>query len=110
TFFFFFQAEDGIRDFHVTGVQTCALPISAHAGVSALGDDDRRDDRAVAPLHAVLSRTATGFPGGALQSSPPRGRGVVRRPADKDRRDRKPLPCRRGSGRPVSSAAYPVHW
>src|SRR5215475_2746359 len=27
-FFFFFQAEDGIRDFHVTGVQTCALPIS----------------------------------------------------------------------------------
>src|SRR5690606_38479001 len=26
---FFFQAEDGIRDFHVTGVQTCALPISA---------------------------------------------------------------------------------
>src|SRR5207302_1813630 len=28
-FYFFFQAEDGIRDFHVTGVQTCALPISA---------------------------------------------------------------------------------
>src|SRR3984957_16142742 len=26
---FFFQAEDGIRDFHVTGVQTCALPICA---------------------------------------------------------------------------------
>src|SRR5690606_40958516 len=25
---FFFPAEDGIRDFHVTGVQTCALPIS----------------------------------------------------------------------------------
>src|SRR5256885_4214328 len=34
-FFFFFQAEDGIRDYKVTGVQTCALPISgiaAHAG------------------------------------------------------------------------------
>src|SRR5690606_39749404 len=30
--FFFFQAEDGIRDFHVTGVQTCALPISARIG------------------------------------------------------------------------------
>src|SRR6266568_1525264 len=29
-FFFFFQAEDGIRDGTVTGVQTCALPISAH--------------------------------------------------------------------------------
>src|SRR5262249_58147302 len=26
-FFFFFQAEDGIRDWSVTGVQTCALPI-----------------------------------------------------------------------------------
>src|SRR3954463_9945622 len=26
-FFFFFQAEDGIRDYRVTGVQTCALPI-----------------------------------------------------------------------------------
>src|SRR6266478_5591832 len=26
-FFFFFQAEDGIRDLTVTGVQTCALPI-----------------------------------------------------------------------------------
>src|SRR5256885_8568748 len=27
-FFLFFQAEDGIRDYKVTGVQTCALPIS----------------------------------------------------------------------------------
>src|SRR5690606_39558411 len=32
---FFFQAEDGIRDFHVTGVQTCALPIS-HGRFAAL--------------------------------------------------------------------------
>src|SRR2546427_11616142 len=29
-YFFFFQAEDGIRDLTVTGVQTCALPISQH--------------------------------------------------------------------------------
>src|SRR2546427_3037676 len=29
-FFFFFQAEDGIRDLTVTGVQTCALPISSY--------------------------------------------------------------------------------
>src|SRR6266571_4991420 len=29
--FFFFQAEDGIRDGHVTGVQTCALPILARS-------------------------------------------------------------------------------
>src|SRR5256885_3870002 len=28
-FIFFFQAEDGIRDYKVTGVQTCALPISS---------------------------------------------------------------------------------
>src|SRR6266508_5096900 len=32
-FFFFFQAEDGIRDGHVTGVQTCALPISEVASL-----------------------------------------------------------------------------
>src|SRR5436309_15014978 len=32
SFIFFFQAEDGIRGFHVTGVQTCALPISAALG------------------------------------------------------------------------------
>src|SRR5260370_21395611 len=31
-FFFFFQAEDGIRDSSVTGVQTCALPISTLEG------------------------------------------------------------------------------
>src|SRR3989449_3637222 len=31
-FFFFFQAEDGIRDVAVTGVQTCALPISTLPG------------------------------------------------------------------------------
>src|SRR2546426_8075228 len=35
-FFFFFQAEDGIRDYKVTGVQTCALPISLNAAVSVL--------------------------------------------------------------------------
>src|SRR5690348_4918183 len=36
---FFFQAEDGIRDGRVTGVQTCALPISAiaHQKYLALG-------------------------------------------------------------------------
>src|SRR5690606_40010318 len=34
---FFFQAEDGIRDFHVTGVQTCALPICAVGKPNAHG-------------------------------------------------------------------------
>src|SRR5258706_9557225 len=34
--FFFFQAEDGIRYWSVTGVQTCALPISLHALLGVL--------------------------------------------------------------------------
>src|SRR5256885_10888965 len=33
TLFFFFQAEAGIRDYKVTGVQTCALPICLHEGI-----------------------------------------------------------------------------
>src|SRR5438128_12242661 len=37
-FFFFFQAEDGIRDATVTGVQTCALPISECAWSSAAAE------------------------------------------------------------------------
>src|SRR5256885_8825335 len=36
-FFFFFQAEDGIRDYKVTGVQTCALPISGNVGMLGRG-------------------------------------------------------------------------
>src|SRR3989449_4307350 len=42
-FFFFFQAEDGIRDVAVTGVQTCALPISDDYGIpiTAMYHDDR---------------------------------------------------------------------
>src|SRR5438094_10178981 len=36
-FFFFFQAEDGIRDRTVTGVQTCALPISERVALMADG-------------------------------------------------------------------------
>src|SRR6266536_4252812 len=39
-FFFFFQAEDGIRDPLVTGVQTCALPICPVVAVTRFGDDD----------------------------------------------------------------------
>src|SRR5256885_7281746 len=40
--FFFFQAEDGIRDYKVTGVQTCALPISPD--VRARKDHGPRSD------------------------------------------------------------------
>src|SRR5690606_41051989 len=58
-FFFFFQAEDGIRDFHVTGVQTCALPIWPLNGIVLAVDlarlstssDQQRE------AHAILLRT-----------------------------------------------------
>src|SRR5690349_22059126 len=44
-FFFFFQAEDGIRDLYVTGVQTCALPISpAHQSIEAFEKALEADD------------------------------------------------------------------
>src|SRR2546421_7135473 len=38
TIFFFFQAEDGIRDLIVTGVQTCALPISLQRDAARLAE------------------------------------------------------------------------
>src|SRR5688572_25219356 len=42
TNFFFFQAEDGIRDLTVTGVQTCALPISlGHNDFAPRGEETR---------------------------------------------------------------------
>src|SRR5256885_7720460 len=44
-FFFFFQAEDGIRDYKVTGVQTCALPI---------WDTNRLAQLALGPARIVL--------------------------------------------------------
>src|SRR5439155_13407372 len=59
--FFFFQAEDGIRGGHVTGVQTCALPISMPApGVTyitpgaGIGEEQRlRDARGRAATYEV---------------------------------------------------------
>src|SRR2546422_8256346 len=41
-FFFFFQAEDGIRDVAVTGVQTCALPIYQREGLRSAKDRGSR--------------------------------------------------------------------
>src|SRR5438093_7712986 len=52
---FFFQAEDGIRDWSVTGVQTCALPIW-DGGVAPRGDDPRQ------PLLLQFSGGTTGAP------------------------------------------------
>src|SRR2546430_11620973 len=46
SFFFFFQAEDGIRDLTVTGVQTCALPISREPTRRGCRDAPARNLRA----------------------------------------------------------------
>src|SRR5438034_7807029 len=51
-FFFFFQAEDGIRDHCVTGVQTCALPIS----VLRVAESIRAGDGRYPALQSMLSR------------------------------------------------------
>src|SRR3712207_4826097 len=54
--FFFFQAEDGIRDIGVTGVQTCALPISFHFPVMPrLFMAVRREQRF--PISEIMAQT-----------------------------------------------------
>src|SRR5690606_39871798 len=57
---FFFQAGDGIRDFHVTGVQTCALPISLGTSLLMVYNDrsqghSRIDRAAHQPEPAALA-------------------------------------------------------
>src|SRR5215471_21751141 len=54
-FFFFFQAEDGIRDLYVTGVQTCALPISGISANEASGGTLTQLDH---PLARALAQFA----------------------------------------------------
>src|SRR2546422_4609983 len=62
-FFFFFQAEDGIRDVAVTGVQTCALPISVRSGTRRSTERvDRRRQR-IPPLHRDDQRRCGGHYG-----------------------------------------------
>src|SRR5207245_3527302 len=46
-YFFFFQAEDGIRDATVTGVQTCALPISCYNALDRHVEQGRADQPAL---------------------------------------------------------------
>src|SRR5207245_5224759 len=80
-FFFFFQAEDGIRDATVTGVQTCALPISGPpAGRHWRRSRDRRG-RGGPALPACGRRSR--FP-----SSPRRGRRSEERRVGKECRSR----------------------
>src|SRR2546430_7321513 len=63
--FFFFQAEDGIRDLTVTGVQTCALPISLELEDVAEPLDPGRIDQVL--LGRLLLRGARLPPGGASE-------------------------------------------
>src|SRR2546429_3604712 len=62
-FFFFFQAEDGIRDVAVTGVQTCALPISLISvlalilGTTVLG----QNPQAQSDLYPFIKNDKLGF-------------------------------------------------
>src|SRR5256885_9459261 len=51
--FFFFQAEDGIRDYKVTGVQTCALPIFGRTFIEGVNRADRVRMK-YTPLREVL--------------------------------------------------------
>src|SRR5262244_2150018 len=71
-FFFFFQAEDGIRDWSVTGVQTCALPIfgllQADAGVVWV-NGARVDELTEAKLMPVRADLGMIFQEGALFDS-----------------------------------------
>src|SRR5256885_4641561 len=56
--YFFFQAEDGIRDYKVTGVQTCALPISFE--IQEAGGRRRVAPRPEDDPHALLAQEIVG--------------------------------------------------
>src|SRR5438132_2711638 len=106
-FFFFFQAEDGIRDHCVTGVQTCALPILLRA----------RPSSPPARRGALRARRRRECPQG---SGPCRSRGAPASPAvracerclppPRHRRAAPPPAVRRSThfGAPTSSAPAPV--
>src|SRR2546430_11375721 len=70
-FFFFFQAEDGIRDLTVTGVQTCALPISATIAndTLALGGNPAASFNTTAQNDARYLQLAGGTLVGALNGT-----------------------------------------
>src|SRR5207253_10883229 len=69
-FFFFFQAEDGIRDGHVTGVQTCALPISCERPSARIGRRSRSfptpPGRSKARIRRACSSWCTSSSGGSV--------------------------------------------
>src|SRR2546425_351332 len=110
-FFFFFQAEDGILDKLVTGVQTCALPIRAVARVPpvprAAGAHGRHDDREQRARQRHDSDDRAGRaarPGDGVLRVRLRGAGAARRlPGGRPRRADRDAP-RGGAGRGVDRA------
>src|SRR5690606_40710203 len=96
--FFVFQAEDGIRVFHVTGVQTCALPICRARPPSCGGgrrraDEgcDRRVDRRRAERTNALRSSGVAHPG-CPGTKPPWRRSEERRVGKECRSRRGPWP------------------
>src|SRR5437870_13345029 len=75
---FFFQAEDGIRDGHVTGVQTCALPISYFDGMPA-APPPIKDIRAGRVLCLLGDSITTDHisPAGSIRKTSPAGKYLV---------------------------------
>src|SRR2546426_1363283 len=64
--FFFFQAEDGIRYYKVTGVQTCALPICTFVGTLTFGasiDGTNYDAAGMTPIAGGATVTTATAPG-----------------------------------------------
>src|SRR2546422_6965868 len=61
-FFFFFQAEDGIRDVAVTGVQTCALPIYSSSSLTSCSKSNGRAGRISARTTACESSSIQNDP------------------------------------------------
>src|SRR2546422_10765839 len=98
-FFFFFQAEDGIRDVAVTGVQTCALPISislANPSGSALATLERLAPAKGESALALSLRIGEGL---ASEGVTPRFFRAFRRTLDR-LTDRLPAPRPRGDRHP----------
>src|SRR2546430_5167885 len=84
-FFFFFQAEDGIRDLTVTGVQTCALPISHRRAAGARGRGTAQPSGA---RRAAARRLPHRPPGASQAALEPEG-SRARRPHVQEQLDRK---------------------
>src|SRR5256885_16905304 len=104
-FFFFFQAEDGIRDYKVTGVQTCALPISqpqaaGRAHGTRRGSGVPRTRAAASRMSAMLATASAASHESHRAMLTPRAGGVIPRPR---------LRTRNGAARTRNPAATGDH-